>query len=102
MPPSWGTSFRRSPWQGGWGASFLGPPSGGGVAVSQHALRQTPPVDRITDTSKNITLATASLRPVMKVHNLSHKLLFPHKVNIHLLAGVTISLMNTIYSPAFN
>ena len=28
----------------------------GGV-VSQHALRQTPPVDRITDTCKNITLA---------------------------------------------
>ena len=36
---------------------------GGGV-VSQHALRQTPPVDRITDTSKNITLATTSLRSV--------------------------------------
>ena len=41
--------------------------SGGGVVVSQHALRQTPPpVDRITDTSKNITLASTSLRPVMK------------------------------------
>ena len=39
--------------------------SDGGV-VSQHALRQTPPtVDRITDTSKNITLATTSLRPVI-------------------------------------
>ena len=33
--------------------------------VSQHALRQTPSVDRITDTSKNITLATTSLRPVI-------------------------------------
>ena len=33
--------------------------------VSQHALRQRPPpVDRITDTSKNITLATTLLRPV--------------------------------------
>ena len=32
--------------------------------VSQHALRQTPAVNRITDTSKNITLATTSLRPV--------------------------------------
>ena len=32
--------------------------------VSQHALRQTPPVNRMTDTSKNITLATTSLRPV--------------------------------------
>ena len=41
----------------------------GGVCsrgVSQHALRQTPsPVNRITDTSKNITLATTSLRPVI-------------------------------------
>ena len=46
------------------GASFLGVlPSGGGV-VSQHALRQTPPINRITDGSKNITLATTSLRPV--------------------------------------
>ena len=25
--------------------------------VSQHALRQTPPVDRMTDTCKNITFA---------------------------------------------
>ena len=32
--------------------------------VSQHALRQTPPPDRITDACKNITLATTSLRPV--------------------------------------
>ena len=62
------------------GASFLGgvlsprgvPPSCGGVlpsqgVVSQHALRQTPPVKRITHTSKNISLATTSLRPVMIV-----------------------------------
>ena len=51
-----------SPWRGG------SPWQGGGLlgrGVSQHALRQTPPpVDRITDTSKNITLATTSLRPV--------------------------------------
>ena len=33
--------------------------------VSQHALRQTPPVNRMTDRCKNITLATTSLRPVM-------------------------------------
>ena len=32
--------------------------------VSQHALRQTPPVNRMTDRCKNITLATTSLRPV--------------------------------------
>ena len=32
--------------------------------VSQHALRQTPPlVNRMTNRCKNITLATASLRP---------------------------------------
>ena len=37
----------------------------GGV-VSQHALRQTPPppVNRMTNRCKNITLATTSLRPV--------------------------------------
>ena len=45
-------------------------PGGGGVpcfrgGVSQHALRQTPPVNRITDTSKNITLITTSLRPII-------------------------------------
>ena len=38
----------------------------GGV-VSQHALRQTPPpVNRMTNRCKNITLATTSLRPVTK------------------------------------
>ena len=36
-----------------------------GSVVSQHALRQTtPPVNRITNTSKNINFATTSLRPV--------------------------------------
>ena len=35
-----------------------------GRGVSQHALRQTPPVNRMTDRCKNITLATTSLRPV--------------------------------------
>ena len=38
---------------------------GGGGVVSQHALRQTPPVNRMTDRRKNITFAT-SLRTVMK------------------------------------
>ena len=33
--------------------------------VSQHALRQTPLVNRMTDRCKNITLATTSLRPVI-------------------------------------
>ena len=50
--------------------------SGGGVCFqggvcSQHALRQTPHVNRITDTSKNITLAITSLRPVTRI--LLHK-----------------------------
>ena len=53
-------------WSGGvcsWGGLVRGVCSGeggcllhGGV-VSQHALRQTPPMDRITDACKNITLA---------------------------------------------
>ena len=39
----------------------------GGV-VSQHALRQTlPPVNRMKNRCKNITLATTSLRPVINV-----------------------------------
>ena len=45
------------------GCLLLGGSAPGGV--SQHALRQTLPVNRITDTSKNIALATTSLRPVM-------------------------------------
>ena len=36
---------------------------GGGIPACTEA--DTPPVDRITDTSKNITLATTSLRPVI-------------------------------------
>ena len=35
------------------GGCLSGP---GGVVVSQHALRQTPPVNRITDACENITL----------------------------------------------
>ena len=36
----------------------------GGYPWSGGVLRRTPPVNRITDTCKNITLATTSLRPV--------------------------------------
>ena len=49
------------------------PPLGVGLdlrVVFQHALRQTPqppPVNRMTDRCKNITLATTSLRPVITV-----------------------------------
>ena len=48
-----------------------------GVVVSQHALRQTPPppVNRMTNTSKNITLATTSLRPIKTV-NCGHNVMF--------------------------
>ena len=57
-----GGSGRGGFGQGGWllGGCLL---RGG----SQHALRQTPPVNRMTDRCKNITLATTSLRPVIKV-----------------------------------
>ena len=37
--------------------------------VSQHALRQTPPVNRMTDRCKNITLATPSLQPITRMHS---------------------------------
>ena len=53
------------------GASLLGgPPCQGGLLArgspcrGGSPCRRSPPVDRITDTSKNITLATTSLRPV--------------------------------------
>ena len=36
---------------------------------------ETPPVNRITDTCKNITLATTSLRPVITILNSSFRLL---------------------------
>ena len=46
------------------GSLLWGVSAPGGV-VSQHALRRTPPpVKRMTDRCKNITLATTSLRPV--------------------------------------
>ena len=52
-----------------WGGSGPGGVSAPGGVVSQHALRQTPPVNRMTNRCKNITLATTSLRPV-KIKNL--------------------------------
>ena len=45
------------------GVSTFRPGEGG---TSQHAMGQTrPPVNRMTDTCKNITLVTTSLRPVI-------------------------------------
>ena len=41
-----------------------------GVVLSQHALRQTPPVNRMTDRCKNITFAT-SLQMVTRKHSSS-------------------------------
>ena len=51
-------------------------PGSGGV-VSQHALRQNPPppVNRMTNRCKNITLATTSLRPLIKILSLTCVLL---------------------------
>ena len=60
----WGSAPRG----GGGGVWSRGLSAPGGSAprgvVSQHALRQTPPVNRMTDRCKNISLATTSLRPV--------------------------------------
>ena len=63
-----------SPWsQGGGGLPglggvLLGPGGGGGVLLGPgggfSGDPPSPPVNRITDTCKNITLATTSLRPV--------------------------------------
>ena len=47
------------------GCVLLGGCSQGGV--SQHALRQTPPLDRITDAYKKHYLGLTSLRPVISV-----------------------------------
>ena len=44
------------------GVSLMGGLLNGGGVVSQHALRQTPHVNRMTNRCKNITLATTSLR----------------------------------------
>ena len=62
-----------SPWSGGVllgpGGVLLGPGGfslvpGGGLPGRGGSPETPPPVDRITDTCKNITLATTSLRPV--------------------------------------
>ena len=57
-----GSAWSRggSPWSRG------GLPGPGGSAWSGGVSREPPPVNRITDTCKNITLATTSLRPVIK------------------------------------
>ena len=54
VPPSWGFFLLG-------GVSLEGGPPSWGLSEAD------PPVDRIIDTSKNITLATTSLRPVTKI-----------------------------------
>ena len=66
------------PWSQGEGGVLLGPGGSawsrggllgpGGSAWSGGGSPETPPVNRITDTCKNITLATTSLRPVKIKH----------------------------------
>ena len=51
------------PWSGGFCLVRGGSPCPGGVLPAW----RLPPVDRITDTCKNITLATTSLRPVINL-----------------------------------
>ena len=58
--------FSLVPGGGGWG---LPGPGGGSL--------ETPPVNRITDTCKNITLATTSLRPI----KMSPQPILEHKDN---------------------
>ena len=55
-------------WGGVCSPGGVSAPEGG--VVSHHALRQTPPpppVNRMTNRCKNITLATTSLRPVINM-----------------------------------
>ena len=61
----WGEGFSLggAPYSGG--ASFLGGLPLGGSPSGGVSLADTPPVNRITHSCKNITLATTSLRPVI-------------------------------------
>ena len=69
--PRGGLLGRGGEGERGWGVlvaiSLAGGVSLAGGWVSQHALKQTPPppMNRMTDRCKNITLATTSLRPVI-------------------------------------
>ena len=70
VPPSWGGLLGKE-------VSFAGgcllcqgvPPSWGGGSIPACTEADPRPVDRITDTSKNITLATTLLRPVIFSHS---------------------------------
>ena len=45
------------------------PAPGGGCGIPACTEADTPPVNRMTDRCKNITLATTSLRPVKTLQN---------------------------------
>ena len=62
-PPFWGVSL-----VGGGFPCLGGSPCLAGASLPGVLPAGDPPVDRITDMSKNITLATTSLRPVIMNH----------------------------------
>ena len=68
---AWSGGFSLVPGGSAWprgvlhaGRGLTGP---GGFSLVPGGSPETPPVDRITDTCKNITLATTSLRPVKRI-----------------------------------
>ena len=63
MRASGGGACFRGGVRASWGGVLPGVHASQGGVVSQHALRQTPPVNSMTDRCKNITFAT-SLRTV--------------------------------------
>ena len=84
----------RGAWSGG-----AGPGGGllslGGCAWSRGVClvwggfsREPPPVNRITDTCKNITLATTSLRPVINVRTITQGEL---SITIHTNKDITLT-----------
>ena len=72
-----------SPWSGGGGRE--------GSAWSRGGSLETPPVDRITDTCKNITLATTSLRPVIKYENYKKQECRMHSSRMRTARSLTVS-----------
>ena len=64
----WGCAWSQGGVPGlGWGSAWSrgGSPCRWGFSLPGGPARRTPLVNRITDTCKNITLATTSLRPLM-------------------------------------
>ena len=92
-----------------WGVSFLGglpsrgvPPWGRGWQYPSMHWGRPPPMDRITDTSKNITLATTSLRPViMHVRKLqpSPAIYFWCGTQVNLFPYLQVSMKASVIKP---